>query len=279
MKKKILSVLFFYLWIVAFSQGQNIAINTTGATADPSAILDLSNTGSLGFLPPSVALTATNVAAPVVSPATGLLVYNTATAGIAPNQVEPGYYYWNSTAWIRIINQSRTTIPAFGFASASITNNTGYLLYCGTVASNATSLFALSAAWTPATSIAKFNLTTLGAGTYMAPASETLVDLKFSGWFWYWDVADLGTCEVYIVKYSVGTATPQNYNGTLGGTSLGTQTISVATAADMVSFNVSAGTVSLAAGDVICCVIKNTAGATLRPFVQGSLTFYINGKN
>jgi hypothetical protein len=36
------------------------------------------------------------------SAAAGLLVYNTATAGSTPNNVVPGYYYWNGTAWIQI---------------------------------------------------------------------------------------------------------------------------------------------------------------------------------
>src|SRR5271170_6410122 len=60
---------------------QNAGINATGATPDASAILDL-NTGNSGqnkgFLPPQVALTDVSVAAPVLSPATGLVVYTTA---------------------------------------------------------------------------------------------------------------------------------------------------------------------------------------------------------
>jgi hypothetical protein len=57
-----------------------------------------------GFLPPRVALTAINVASPVTSPANGLLVFNTVTAGSGSNQVVPGYYYWNTSSaqWIRL---------------------------------------------------------------------------------------------------------------------------------------------------------------------------------
>lgn len=66
-----------------------------------SSILELNST-TKGFLPPRVALTATNAASPLTSPAAGLLVYNTATAGSAPNNVSPGYYYWNGTAWINL---------------------------------------------------------------------------------------------------------------------------------------------------------------------------------
>jgi hypothetical protein len=80
-----------------------VGINNTGTTPDASAILDLQtgNTGvNKGFLPQSVALAASNVAAPVTGAATGLIVYNTATAGTSPNNVLPGYYYWNGSAWL-----------------------------------------------------------------------------------------------------------------------------------------------------------------------------------
>jgi hypothetical protein len=78
---------------------QNIGMNT--AAPDASALLDIT-ANNRGLLIPRIALTASNVAAPVVSPAISLLIFNTATAGIAPNDVKPGYYYWNSTKWVGI---------------------------------------------------------------------------------------------------------------------------------------------------------------------------------
>jgi hypothetical protein len=66
-----------------------------------------------GFLPPRVALTATNAASPISSPATGLLVYNTQTAGSSPNQVTPGYYFWNGTAWLKLTENGSTRSAAF----------------------------------------------------------------------------------------------------------------------------------------------------------------------
>jgi len=50
-----------------------------------------------GFLPNRVALTSTNSALPLTAHVLGMLVYNTATAGAAPNDVVPGYYYNNGT--------------------------------------------------------------------------------------------------------------------------------------------------------------------------------------
>ncbi|HRD54199.1 MAG TPA: hypothetical protein PKY96_16290 [Flavobacteriales bacterium] len=87
-------------------RSQNVAINADGAAPNASAMLDVDVTAlpannKRGLLVPRVALTATNVAAPVVGPAASLLVYNTATAGAAPNNVIPGYYYWNGAVWVR----------------------------------------------------------------------------------------------------------------------------------------------------------------------------------
>ncbi|MCX6288295.1 MAG: hypothetical protein NTW92_00770 [Bacteroidetes bacterium] len=81
-------------------------IGTT--TPDASAKLDVTATDK-GFLPPRVALTATSSANPTTSPAAGLLVYNTATAGTAPNNVVPGYYYWNGTTWVNFIASNSST--------------------------------------------------------------------------------------------------------------------------------------------------------------------------
>ena len=87
--------------------GQNIGINANGAVPAASALLDidaaaLGAANKKGLLIPRIALTSRIVAAPVVAPATSLLIYNTATAGAAPNNVTPGYYYWNGAAWTRL---------------------------------------------------------------------------------------------------------------------------------------------------------------------------------
>ena len=85
-----------------FNASAQTGIGTTAPNA--SAKLEVSATDK-GFLPPRVALTASNAFSPIVGTAanaTGLLVYNTASAGVTPNNVVPGYYYWNGTAWIQI---------------------------------------------------------------------------------------------------------------------------------------------------------------------------------
>jgi hypothetical protein len=96
--KKITAAILFFSGLYFTSHAQNVGINSNGATPDASAMLDISATNK-GLLVPRVALTSTAVAGPITSPTTSLLVYNTATAGVAPDNVVPGYYYWNGTAW------------------------------------------------------------------------------------------------------------------------------------------------------------------------------------
>lgn len=102
--KKSTTLLALFISVLSYAQ---IGINTL----TPNGMLDVNSTTN-GFLIPRVALTANNVAAPVVNPqggalTTSTLVYNTATvAGI--NGVSPGYYYWDGLNWISFTgNNSR----------------------------------------------------------------------------------------------------------------------------------------------------------------------------
>lgn len=131
MKKSIVVLVF---GLAFFTGNAQTGIGTT--TPSPSAKLEVASSNQ-GFLPPRIALTATNAASPVTSPATGLLVYNTATAGTAPNNVAPGYYYWNGSAWVAILsnittssisgNGTTTTLTNFG-AEVNTQSGTSYTL-------------------------------------------------------------------------------------------------------------------------------------------------------
>ncbi len=124
---KMRKILFFLF--ISLSALAQTGIGTT--TPNASAKLDVSSS-TLGFLPPRVALTASNVFAPIAgtsSAAAGLLIYNTATAGTAPNNVVPGYYYWNGTSWSQISNglivdASKTA----SFSVAAADNNKLFLI-------------------------------------------------------------------------------------------------------------------------------------------------------
>ena len=96
----------FLFTLLLLSIGTTLHAQTGIGTTTPntSAKLEVAATDK-GFLPPRVALTAANVFAPIVGTAanaTGLLVYNTATTTNTPNNVVPGYYYWNGTTWVQI---------------------------------------------------------------------------------------------------------------------------------------------------------------------------------
>ncbi|MBS1667987.1 MAG: hypothetical protein JST58_11480 [Bacteroidetes bacterium] len=91
------------------------------STPDASAQLDVTATDK-GFLPPRVALTSTTDASTISSPASGLLVYNSSTAGNSPSNVTPGYYYWSGSSWSRVatygnvIASGSVTVSATGTA-------------------------------------------------------------------------------------------------------------------------------------------------------------------
>ncbi len=97
--------LYFLMIFVILSASAAIAqvgINADGSQPDPSAMLDVKST-AMGFLPPRVALVSLDVSLPVAPPvAVGLLVFNTATDGIAPNNVVPGNYCWSGTRWMPV---------------------------------------------------------------------------------------------------------------------------------------------------------------------------------
>ncbi|MGN6490660.1 MAG: hypothetical protein ACTHLE_01590 [Agriterribacter sp.] len=108
MKKiKILPMLLGVLLVsasAAFSQSKIKDGTVTGSTNLPnaSALVEFESNNK-GVLLPRVALTATNNALPLAAHVAGMMVYNTATAGTAPNNVTPGFYYNTGSAWARLI--------------------------------------------------------------------------------------------------------------------------------------------------------------------------------
>jgi len=94
---------------------------------NPQAAFEVESISS-GILIPRVTLTATNVQAPVVNPTGGALqestlVYNTNTAGTSPNNVYPGYYYWQNNEWYRLTNYKKNDW-VFLASDESITSTT-----------------------------------------------------------------------------------------------------------------------------------------------------------
>lgn len=96
--KGFISILILYLMIGSV-KGQGIAINSTGASPDAKAILDVSST-TQGFLMPRMTQAQRTA---IASPTTGLVVYQTNTSGADLL----GFYYYNGSAWRPLFDASR----------------------------------------------------------------------------------------------------------------------------------------------------------------------------
>lgn len=91
---------------VSSASSQAVGINTDSPL--PGAALDIAGEDK-GFLMTRVELTGTDDTTTITPAATtGLIVYNTVTAGVLPFQVTPGFYYWDSAQWRRLYNQGYT---------------------------------------------------------------------------------------------------------------------------------------------------------------------------
>ena len=155
--------LLFFLSSGAFAQ---VGIGTANPNA--SAQLEVNST-TKGFLPPRVALTGTNVAGPISSPATGLMVYNTATAGTSPSNVTPGLYYYDGAKWQRVINQQPDATISFDKATPTtsgvvftpnLQNSTEYIYVSSVDNSNWTYNGSIYVTYTPTPSTAWFRQST-----------------------------------------------------------------------------------------------------------------------
>jgi hypothetical protein len=95
------SIALLLLSILSFAQ---VGIGTN--TPNSSAVLDL-NSSNKGFLPPRVSLTSSTDATTIISPASGLIVYNTNTSigeGVYVNMGTPSSPNWSS---ITIFNSNK----------------------------------------------------------------------------------------------------------------------------------------------------------------------------
>jgi len=114
--KKLYIVLVTLLCLVFSVKAQNnVGINDDNSNPKASAMLDVFS-ATKGLLIPRVALTLSTTAAPVTTPETSLLIFNTATVA----DVTPGYYYWDgSSKWVRL---ATSTDPS-KFSSVTKTAN------------------------------------------------------------------------------------------------------------------------------------------------------------
>jgi hypothetical protein len=83
-----------------FSYSQGVAVNTTGNTADPSAMLDVNATNK-GILIPRVTSTSS-----ITSPVVGLLIFQTT--------VPIGFYYYDGATWDYLQNSANANVTLQG---------------------------------------------------------------------------------------------------------------------------------------------------------------------
>lgn len=111
-------ILFFYN--LSFAQ---VGIGTVTPNSD--AALEIASNNQ-GVLLPRVALSATNSTSPLGAHVAGMTLYNTATAGSAPNQVAPGFYFNDGAKWVRLPDASPIVIftASLGTGAGGATNAT-----------------------------------------------------------------------------------------------------------------------------------------------------------
>lgn len=156
MRKIIYAILFSAT--LGFQMNAQVGIGTTSPNSSSS--LDISSL-TTGVLIPRVSLTSTLVAAPVITPATSLLVYNINTAG----DVTPGYYYWNGV-WVRLATGNPWTITSNNF------NANGTQSIITSIPSTITSA---RAAWLVGTNAATTNANT--ATGFLGTSTNQHIDL------------------------------------------------------------------------------------------------------
>jgi len=139
-------------------------------------------------------------------------------------------------------------------------------------------IWILGTGWTPATVIPYFAVGALGTSEYRTNKAITLNNLRLTGWLQNQSGSGTGNISIYLVKYSLGTATTLANNTTagVGGTSLGVVTINMANATTSYLYDLNIGTVNLAQGDVIVPVIYNGGTGTRNLFTSGKMAWTVD---
>lgn len=220
-----LAFAFILTFTISNLQAQSVAINGTGATANASAMLDITST-TKGLLIPR--MTSAQRGA-IATPATGLLVYQT--------NGTTGFYYYTGAAWIRLgngdgtVTSVATTAPLTG-GTITTTGTLGI-----TQAGTASDGYLSAADWNT------FNGKVDGSGTATRIAFWNGATTLASDALLYWDNTNN--------RLGVGTGTPGfRLDVTSTGRAINASTTSTAQTA-IIGFNTAAANTGTAGHGVI----------------------------
>jgi hypothetical protein len=196
MKKNTIKIaLFIALLSLGYNinaQNKELKIGTNPTIKQPSAVLEVESANK-GMLMPRVELDDVLDVTTILAPANALTVFNTATAGTAPNDVTPGYYYWSTaeSKWIRLLNQKDAVEPwQVEGTTNKATDNTQNIYQMGNVGIGTATpegrlhVYANSLATTPIIEKATTNVpaTNFGLGIVSVRHLANLTDANLAGY-------------------------------------------------------------------------------------------------
>lgn len=109
MKRSYLLYLLNIALVCGFVQESTAQVGVnTGGSIETGATFEVRSTDK-GILIPRITLTGSDDITTITpAPSTGLFVYNTTKAGSGSTMVEPGFYYYDGSAWRRLFNEGYT---------------------------------------------------------------------------------------------------------------------------------------------------------------------------
>lgn len=246
------------LLLFAFASGfAQVGIGNT----NPKATLDVTATNPTGTstsvdgitLPSVTRQRAQSMTAANISASTMIYVNEVVTGtatGITANVTTVGIYYWDGSLWQSVK----------GTSTSGKSTTTELSLYITDIdANDAVNLGIYSVyttGWTTGTAMAKRYVGSYSTGAYHSSTTSatSLTGISLNGWLSNISGSN-STATIYIMKYSLGT-TSGSYATTVTGTSLGSQVISI-NSGIIAPVSINIGSTSLAAGDVIICMLLN----------------------
>ena len=179
MENKKINILLLILLVSLYNgrvnaQNNTLKVGTNPTIKEASTVMEIESTNK-GLLMPRVALTGILDITTISNAANALIIYNTATAGTAPNEVTPGFYYWKkdivvpaNNKWMRVFDSGTQHEPWNVQGSTSqATANSQNIYQNGTVA--------IGAATIP---------TFIVGGATIAPKFHVAGDISTTGKLW-----------------------------------------------------------------------------------------------